>query len=146
MWEDGLVCFRRRVWVPSDNSLKLKIARQCHDSKVAGYFGRDKTLELVKRIYYWLNLEAWIRNYVKTCDNCQRNKVPRYAKYWNILPLEIPYAPWLRISIDFITGLPNVKGYFKIWVVVDYFTKMAHIIPLKTQSAKELANSFVNQI
>ena len=27
--------------------------------------------------------------------------------------------------MDFITGLPNVKGYFKIWVVVDYFTKMA---------------------
>ena len=48
--------------------------------------------------------------------------------------------------MDFITGLPNVKGCFKIWVVVDYITKMAHFIPLKTQSAKELANSFVNQI
>jgi len=52
MLEDGLVCYRRRVWIPEDNGLKVKIARSYHDHKVAGHFGREKTLELIKRNYY----------------------------------------------------------------------------------------------
>jgi len=48
MLEDGLVCFRRQVWIPDNIRLKLQVAHECHDSKLAGHFGRDKTLELIK--------------------------------------------------------------------------------------------------
>jgi len=41
--------------------------------------------------------------------------------------------------MDFITDLPNAKGYNQCWVVVDRFTKMVHFIPLKNRKGRELA-------
>ena len=60
--EDDLVTYERRIYVPESNALKLKVVQQCHDANVAGHFGRDKTLELMKRNYYWPNMEEWVRN------------------------------------------------------------------------------------
>jgi len=48
--------------------------------------------------------------------------------------------------MNFITDLPNAKGYNQCWVVVDRFTKMAYFIPLKNRKAKELAEIFVPEI
>src|SRR5512140_669450 len=146
MLEDELVYFRRRVWVPEDNGLKIKIARSYHDHKVAGHFGREKTLELIKRNYYWPNMEAWIRNYVRSCDTCQRTKAGQHARWGKLKPLEIPYAPWIEISMDFIIELPKCQGYDRIWVIVDRFSKMAHFIPLKKTTAASLALEFVKEI
>jgi len=48
--------------------------------------------------------------------------------------------------MDFITDLPNVKGYNQCWLIVDRFTKMAYFIPLKNRKAKELALIFVREV
>ena len=49
--------------------------------------------------------------------------------------------------MDFIVGLPASKGHTKIWVVVDRFSKMAHFIPLSTDTPiKEIANIFLREI
>jgi len=48
--------------------------------------------------------------------------------------------------MDFITDVPNAKGYNQCWVIVDRFTKMAHFAPLKNWQAKELALAFVREI
>ena len=55
--EDELVCYKNRIYIPDCNDLKLTVTRQAHDAKVAGHFGRDKTLELLTRNYYWPNLD-----------------------------------------------------------------------------------------
>ena len=145
--EGELLTYKRRIYIPDNTTLKLRVALECHDSKVAGHFGRDKTYELIKRNYYWPDIEAWIRNYVKTCDSCQRSKAPRHAKYGSLQPLEIPYAPFTHISMDFIIELPEVKigatKYTKIWVIVDRFSKLAHFIPLPNSTAAELAKQFL---
>ena len=48
--------------------------------------------------------------------------------------------------MDFITDLPKVGGYERIWVVVDRFLKMAHFIRLKNRQAGNLAKVFVRDI
>jgi len=113
---------------------------------VAGHFGQDKTLELMKPNYYWPNIEEWVRNYVRTCYACQSNKSARHKKYGNLVPLEIPSKLWEQISMDFITDLPNAKGYNQCWVIVDRFTKMAYLVSLKNRKVKELALAFVREI
>jgi len=55
--EDDMVTYEWRLYIPDNNSLKLKVTYQCHDAKVAGHFGRDKTLKLMKHDYYWANME-----------------------------------------------------------------------------------------
>jgi len=91
--EDDLVTNERRMYVPESNTRKLKVAHQCHEAKVAGHLGRDETLELMKRNYYWPNMDEWVQNYVRTCDACQRNKTARHKKYGKLVLLEIPSRP-----------------------------------------------------
>ena len=122
------------------------MANTSHDTKVAGHFGKHKTLDLIRRDFYWPNLDKWIAKYVKECDACQRNKSVRHREYGLLQPLEIPYAPWTSIAMDFIVQLPSVHGYNQVWTVVDRFTKRAHFIPLKSTSARELADGFVKEI
>jgi len=141
-----MVTYDRRIYIPDSNALKWKVAHQCHDTKVAGHFGRDKTLDLINRNYYCPNIEEWVRNYVRSGEACQRNKTAMLKKYGKLVPLEVPSRPWEQISMDFITDLPNVKGYNQCWVIVDRFTKMAHFIPLKNRKAKVLKYRYMGYI
>jgi len=126
--EDGLLYYRGRLFIPSKQELLTKIAKGFHNSKVAGHFGQEKTLELVTRNFYWQQLSDLINNYVRSYDKCQHNKSPQHAKYGLLQPLEVPYAAWTSSSVDFITQLPESQGQTQIMVVVDRFTKMAHFI------------------
>jgi len=69
--EDDIVTYERRLYIPDNNFLKLKVTYQCHDTKVASHFGGDQTLELISGDYHWCNMEDWVRNYVRTYDACQ---------------------------------------------------------------------------
>ena len=49
--------------------------------------------------------------------------------------------------MDWIIELPESNGYTQIWVIVDRFTKMAHLIPLPTNvNATDIAKIFVKEI
>ena len=89
------------------------------------------------------------KDYVRSCDVCQRDKTSRRKKYGLLQPLDIPHQPWKSISMDFITGLPESNGFTQIWVVVDRLTKMARFIPMVTgekSPAKDLAKTFAREI
>src|SRR5687768_7842110 len=91
-------------------------------------------------------METDTQEYVRSCVSCQKNKVTRYKKYGELYPHTIPHRPWTYISMDFIMQLPPSNKYNQIWVVADRFTKMAHFIPLSSQTAPELAVSFLQHI
>src|SRR5437588_4899568 len=92
-------------------------------------------------------MEETINEYLRTCDPCQRNKSRRHAKYGLLQPLEVPYAPWKSISVDFIVALPESEGKTQIMVVVDRFTKMAHFVSLlETATAIDIALAFMKEI
>jgi len=97
---------------------------------MAGPFGQEKRLELVTRNFHWERLTERINDYVRSCDECQENKSPRNAKYGLLQPLEVPYAAWTSIAVDFITQLPESHGQTQIMVVGDRYTKIAHFIGL----------------
>ena len=145
--EDGLLYVKGRWYIVSNKELKNKILKAEDDSRVAGHFGQFKTLEQIKANIYWPRMDQEVEEYVRRCDPCQRNKATRHEKYGLLDPLDIPNRPWDDISMDFIVGLPESSGHTKIWVVVDRFSKMAHFIPLSTDTPiKEIANIFLREI
>jgi transposase InsO family protein len=55
--------------------------------------------------------------------------------------------PWKSISMDFVTGLPEVDGLNAIWVVTDRLTKMRHFVACnESVSAEDLADMFVAHV
>jgi len=87
-----------------------------------------------------------IIDFVRSCPECQKNKASRHQPYGLSSPLELPYASWQSIAMDFITELPLSEGCDQLWVVIDRFTKMAHFIPLREKTAADLAIIFAREI
>ena len=44
---EGLLYYKDRLFIPNHEDLQTLIAKSCHDSKVAGHFGQEKTLEII---------------------------------------------------------------------------------------------------
>jgi hypothetical protein len=106
-----LLLFKDRIVVPDLDSLKLDILQQRHDLPLAGHPGQEKTIKLVSRDYYWPKMAFFIRDYVKSCFQCCKNKNQCHKRYGQLQPLPIPEGPWLSLSMDFILQLPLSSVY-----------------------------------
>ena len=129
---DGLLTFGGRIYVPDANDLRRRIMAQYHDSQVAGHPGRMKTLELISRDYWWPQMARHVGQYTSTCETCLRNKVIRRRPFGELVPLETPQGRWEKVSVDFITELPDAHGFDAIMVTVDLVSKRAHFMPTTT--------------
>jgi hypothetical protein len=125
----------------------LKINKREYDRKVTEYFEQKKMPELITRNFYWPNIEEWINEYVRTCDNCPRMKSPRHTKFRLLQPLEVLYSPWESTSVDFIVALCESEGHTQIMVGVDRFLKMGHYIALtETATTRDATRAFVKDL
>jgi len=105
-WKDGYLWHQGKIWIPDNEGIRTNLIQRHHDILQAGHGGTAITTELVQRKYYWPRMRETIRQYVKSCDICQRTKVVRHAPYGLMKPNEAPDRPWKSISMDFITDLP----------------------------------------
>ena len=131
---EGLVRHAGAVYVPHDERTIHDILRVNHDDPwQGGHFGLNRTLDLIRRFYWWPKMQKDVREYCDTCDICQRMKVPRHKPYGLLQPLPKPERPWQDISLDFIVGLPPSRNrgvaYDAVLVVVDRFSKMVRYLP-----------------
>jgi hypothetical protein len=137
-----------RLYIPNDLALQTRILQECHDAPTGGHLGRDKTVEQVKRRFYWPGMDKFIQQYVTSCDACQRNKPSQQAPMGPMMPLPIPARPWQQVSVDLITALPKSRsGNDAIVVFVDKLTKMVHYVPTTTTvTAPQLATLFMREV
>jgi hypothetical protein len=90
--------------------LRTRIIQSVHDSSVYGHPGRDATSSILARDFYWPLQSKHIRQFLRNCDRCGRNKVWREYKHGLLRPLLVPDQFFQEISIDFMTDLPNSEG------------------------------------
>jgi hypothetical protein len=149
--DGGLLRRGEAIYVPPDAALRQEILRVHHDDPWAGHFGQKKTLDLVRRKFYWDRLRTDAEEYVQNCPICQKMKVPRRLPQGKLSSLPVPNGIWRDLTMDFITGLPpsprEGKIYDAILVVVDRYTKAARYIPTTGSiNAEELADLFLTEI
>ncbi|MBW0570491.1 hypothetical protein O181_110206 [Austropuccinia psidii MF-1] len=139
--------YKDRVVIPSNEELQLNILDKRHDSPLAGHPGQEKTLKLIKRDFYWDDMNQFIKEYVFSFQQCSRNKSIHHKKFGLLKPLQIPSGPWNSLSMDFITQLPLSKNFDSILVVGDRFSKMAIFIPTYgTITALDLAQISISHV
>ncbi|KAF8750036.1 hypothetical protein RHS01_09663 [Rhizoctonia solani] len=144
--EAGLLFYQGRIVVPDVGTLRTDLLRIFHDSPLAGHPGRQRTLELVSRNYYWPGIRADTYWHVDSCKTCQRIRKPKYASI-PPQPLELPSRPWQHVSYDMIVDLPKDGNSDSILVIVDSFTKYVILVECaKKLKAPELADLFLRHV
>ena len=68
---DGLVRFRDRIYVLNYSELKNIILREFHIKPYSSHRGYHKTLKMINKFYYWLNLKKEVVEFVARCWDCQ---------------------------------------------------------------------------
>jgi transposase InsO family protein len=122
-----------------DQALKIN-----HDIPLAAHQGIDRTKARIKEKFYWYTLSRDVKNFVRSCEACNRNK--KSDKYGKCPLTEFQAgAPMERVHIDFMGPLPKTpRGNEHILMMVDQFTKWVECVPLPSQSAEVTARAAVN--
>ena len=78
---------------------------------------------------------------------CQCYKYDNSTSPRLLQPLPILAIAWTQVSMDFVEGLPLLRGNEVILVVVDRFTKYAHFVGLKhPYTAATVAQIYIDQV
>lgn len=99
----------------------------------AGHGGAAKTASRIHRQFWWEGSKADIRQMVRQCFVCQREKYEATKPPGLLNPLQVPTKPWVDVSMDFIDILPKSEGKLAVHVVVDRLTKYSHFALLPKQ-------------
>ena len=115
-----------------------------HSDPLAGHFGLEETFRRVAIRYYWPQYYDDIRNYVKSCDECQRRG--RAKRNEPLHPIKVG-QPFDRIGMDIVGPLPMTKkGNLYIVVATDYLTKWPEARALMNAKASSMVPFFYEDI
>ena len=146
--EQGVMRYKDRLVVPSNEELKRKILNEAHHSKLSIHPGSNKMYHDLRQLYWWSYMKQDITQFVAECDTCGRVKADHMRAPRYLQPLPIPVWKWEDISLDFIVGLPHTStGFDSIWVIVDRLTKSTHFLLVDTRyTARKYAEIYFDQI
>jgi hypothetical protein len=129
---------QRRLCVPHDVDIIQMILEEHHDTVLGGHLGSTKTLNSVRRYFFWQGMEASVRDFVRSCQSCQQNKSSSKHPMGLLHPLPVPEERWESVSLDFMMGLEKTAaGFDGIVVFVDRLSKMFHAFPIHSSITGE---------
>lgn len=141
---DGLLLYKGKVFVPDASPLWPQLLADAHEG---GHEGAQKTLHRWRASFYSPHAVRRVREFVRGCSTCQRNKSEHLHPAGLLQPLPVPSAVWSDIAMDFVEVFPKVGGKSVILTVVDRFSKMAHFIALgHPYTAASVAKAFYEGI
>ncbi|PNY15662.1 retrotransposon-related protein [Trifolium pratense] len=145
--KNGVLFYHGRLVISHKSPSIPLLLEEFHCTPTGGHSGFLRTYRRLAENLYWVGMQKSVRDFVRACDICQRQKYSATTPGGLLQPLPIPNAIWEELSLDFITGLPKSKGYDAIMVVVDRLSKYGHFILLKhPYSAKSVAELFIKEI
>ena len=149
--QDGVLC---RYWQEKRySSVQFVIPEELvpvvlkleHDTPVAGHPGKERTLEAMRRKYYWPSMKVDIDKHIDQCKQCALNK-GSVGKPAPILEFPPPSYPMEVIGIDLLSLSPSHQGSRYLLVCVDHLTRYVMLAPLKDKTAESVAHALVTQV
>lgn len=128
---------------PKDEEIQI-ILKENHSNPTSGHSGYHRTYNRIKHQYKWPHMKKDIKNFIKTCESCQRNKLVRKK---NIKPMEVSTTsshPIEKIFLDIVGPLTLTEdGNKYILTLQDDLTKYSQAYALPNHEAITIATKLV---
>lgn len=129
---------------PKDSDIPI-ILHENHTNPTSGHSGFHRTYNRIKQTYHWSNMKSDIKNFIKSCESCQKNKLVRNK---TVKPMEITTTssnPLEKIFLDIVGPLPlTEKGNKYILTLQDDLTKFSQAYAIPNHEAITIAKNFAN--
>ncbi|PAA63041.1 hypothetical protein BOX15_Mlig004385g20 [Macrostomum lignano] len=120
------------------------ICHSLHALPLAAHLGFDKTLERIRRHYFWISMVSDIRTFCQDCMDCAKNKSGQLHKGLIQMP-EIPMKPMDKLSVDLVGPMVPTKirneTVTHILTILCCFSKFAFAFPIPDLSAETTAET-----
>ncbi len=146
-----MIEYNELLYVSENLSIREKLLKHHHDDSLARHFDADKISKLLNCKYYWKSMIKNVKEYINTCDICQRVKMKHHLSYDELKSLSWFTDFWKKITMNFITNLSFSKWkevvYDLIFMIVNHYMKMMHYLSMKkTLTVVKLAELFFKKI
>ena len=146
-----MIKYNELLYVLEDLSVREELSKHHHDDSLARHFDIDKINKLLNCKYYWKSMIKNVKEYINTCDICQRVKMKCHLSYDELKSLSRFTDFWKEITLNFITDLSFIKWkevvYDLILMIVDHYMKMmCYLFMKKTLTVVKLAKLFFEKI
>jgi hypothetical protein len=79
--EVNVIQYIGSLWVLDSVDLRnINLPRE-HPSILVGHISQEKTIQLVRRDFFWLQMNQWMEDCIHSCPHCQNNKAARHTDY-----------------------------------------------------------------
>ena len=120
-------------------SIVSQVLRALHNDPSSGHLGVSKTLEKVRRRFYWHGMWEDVEMHVRRCVPCAEVNDPPKRPKAPLINIKAGH-PLQRVAIDIVGPTPrSTAGHEWLLVVSDHFTKFAQAFPVQNTSAVTLA-------
>lgn len=130
------ITYKGKTFVPPD--LRKELIKLYHQRNA--HFGYLKITPEIKNKYNWPKMTLTIKNFVKKCDVCRRNKTRPSNNSGLYHPGKVN-RPFELISIDTVGGFSGYGSNKKYaHLAIDHFSRYAWCFTSKSQSAPDFIN------
>ncbi len=143
--ENDLLRWKNK-WYIFSNLLKREFLKQNHDDSYVDHFEHERTLNLLKRKYFWNNISKNVKKYVDSCSTCHRVKFVKHKFHDLLQAFSISKSSRQNWTMNFITNLSFSKHrnivYDSILMIINRYIKFnLYISSKKTWNAENLTNA-----
>lgn len=118
-----------------------------HNTKLGGHASYEKMIKSIRRFYKWHNMNSDVKNYIKKCEICQKNKISRHT-HQPLVISSIPLSCFATLFIDHVGPINPVNQHGNPYILtcICDLSKFAITMPVPDTSAETTARNLVEKV
>ena len=122
----------KRLLIFNNDELRLRLIQLIHDTFIADHFEITKIYEIFVRNYFWINMMNTVKQFIRNCHICRREKFFRNKYFEALRFLFVLEVRWSNISIDFVIKLFKSKNLWEVkcenmMIIVNRLSKQTYV-------------------
>ncbi len=142
---------RKNKWYILSKFFKRELLKQNHDDLYVDHFEHERTFDLLRKKYFWNNINKDVKKYVDICSTCHRIKLVRHKSHdmlQSFFIFEKSRQDWTMIFIIDLSFSKHRKiVYDSMLMMIDRYIKFSlYILSKKTWNVENLTNALIDEI